>query len=298
MRYRLLIEYDGTPFHGWQIQPNCETVQETIERALETALRYRPNVVGSGRTDTGVHARGQVAHVDLEEPLDLYKLRRSLNGLLPVQIAILDVQQVTDDFHARFDAKKRTYMYHVSIEKHPLSSHRSYIIWREPDFGAMNRAAHFLLGMHDCSAFCRIQSETKNRMCNVKEAHWSKETYKGDWVFKISADRFLHGMVRTIVGTLLEVGYGKRNAEDMLQLIASQDRTLAGQLLHPMDWYLKKCYIPFKGHEYIVLWIFRRIRLIAKRWCGGCPRARLPSCLRSSFWPHATVLLWIPMCRK
>ena len=233
MRYRLLIEYDGTPFHGWQIQPNCETVQEVLEKAFETALRYRPSVVGSGRTDTGVHARGQVVHVDLTDAIDVYKVRRSLNGLLPRQIAVLDMKEVSDDFHARFDAKKRSYKYHVSIEKHPLSSHRSYIIWREPDFDAMNEAANFLLGTHDCSAFCRIQSETKNRVCTISEAFWKRETYKGDWVFNISADRFLHGMVRTIVGTLLEVGYGKRNAEDMIELIQSKDRTLAGPAAPP-----------------------------------------------------------------
>ena len=233
MRYRLLIEYDGTPFHGWQIQPNCETVQEAIERAFETALRYRPSIVGSGRTDTGVHARGQVAHVDLDGPVEVKKLRRSLNGLLPRHIAVLDLRAVADDFHARFDARKRTYNYHLSVEKHPLSSHRSYIIWREPDFDAMNKAAQLLLGTHDCSAFCRIQSETKNRVCTIKEAHWIKETYKGDWVFKIAADRFLHGMVRTVVGTLLDVGFGRRTVEDISVLIRSRDRTLAGPAAPP-----------------------------------------------------------------
>lgn len=233
MRYQLLIEYDGTPFHGWQVQPNCETVQEVIERAFETALRYRPAVVGSGRTDAGVHARGQVAHVDLRDPVDIHKLRRSLNGLLPRQIAVLDLCVVADDFHARFDARKRTYMYHVSVEKHPLSSHRSYILWREPDFETMNKAAVLLLGTHEYSAFCRIQSETKNRVCTINEAIWIKETYKGDWVFKISADRFLHGMVRTIVGTLLEIGFGKREVDSLTALIRSKDRTLAGPAAPP-----------------------------------------------------------------
>lgn len=233
MRYQLLIEYEGSAFHGWQIQPNCETVQEVIEQAFETAVRYRPNVVGSGRTDTGVHARGQVAHVDLKDPVDPIKLRRSLNGILPREIAILGLEQASDDFHARFDAIKRTYMYHVSLEKHPLTMHRSYKIGRIPDFHAMNAAAGVLLGTHNCSAFCRIQSETQNRVCTIEEAYWSEETYRGDWVFKISADRFLHGMVRTIVGTLLEVGNSKRDPAGIKELIESQDRTLAGPAAPP-----------------------------------------------------------------
>lgn len=240
MRYQLLIEYDGSAFHGWQIQPNCETVQEVIEQAFETALRYRPNIVGSGRTDAGVHARGQVAHVDLKEPKDPGKLRRSINGILPRSVAILSLNETSEEFHARFDAKKRTYMYHVSLEKHPLTMHRSYKIGKAPDFEAMNVAADALLGTYNFSAFCRIQSETQNRVCTITEAKWAKETYRGDWVFKISADRFLHGMVRTIVGTLLEVGYGKRDSASINALVASQDRTLAGPAAPPYGLVLEK----------------------------------------------------------
>ena len=144
-----------------------------------------------------------------------------------------DLEEASASFHARFDARKRTYKYHVSTERHPLTRHRSYMIGRVPDFDAMNRAAHYLLGTHNCSAFCRIQSETKNRICTIQEASWTRETYKGDWFFKISADRFLHGMVRTIVGTLLEVGYGKRNPQDMRALIDSTDRTQAGPAAPP-----------------------------------------------------------------
>ena len=240
MRYQLLIEYDGTRYHGWQIQPNCETIQEVIERAFETVLKYKTKVVGSGRTDTGVHARGQVAHVDIPDSIEPSKLRRSLNGLLPGQVAILGLNKVDETFHARFDAKKRTYLYHVSLEKHPLTMHRSYKLGRVPDFEAMNEAAQHLLGTHNCSAFCRIQSETQNRVCTIEEAFWHQETYEGDWVFKISADRFLHGMVRTIVGTLLEVGYGKRKPNDIKGLIESQDRTLAGPAAPPHGLVLEK----------------------------------------------------------
>ena len=233
MRYRMLIEYDGTGYHGWQIQPNCETIQETIEDALHTVLRIRIGIVGSGRTDAGVHARGQVAHFDLPEAVDLFKLRRSLNGVLPMQISILKLEKTQDEFHARYDARMRRYFYHISTEKRPLSVKSRYIVRFIPDFDVMNQAARQLLGTYDCSTFCRVQSETINRVCTIQEAQWEKETYAGDWVFKISADRFLHGMVRAIVGTLLEVGGGKRTVAGIAALLDSRDRTKAGPAAPP-----------------------------------------------------------------
>ena len=196
-------------------------------------LRIKVGISGSGRTDAGVHARGQVAHFDLPEPVDIPKLRRSLNGVLPRQISVLNLKETHDEFHARYDARMRRYFYHISTEKHPLSVKSRYIIRFIPDFDVMNRAAGQLLGTYDCSAFCRVQSETINRVCTIREACWEKETYAGDWVFKISADRFLHGMVRTIVGTLLEVGGGKRNVDDIAALLDSRDRTLAGPAAPP-----------------------------------------------------------------
>ena len=233
MRYRMLIEYDGTGYHGWQIQPNCETVQETIENALYTVLRVKTGIVGSGRTDAGVHARGQVAHFDATEPIDVQKVRRSLNGVLPAQISVLALEKTHAEFHARFDARMRRYFYHISQEKHPLSVKSRYVIRFMPDFTVMNQAATQLLGTHNCSAFCRVQSETINRVCTIHEARWEKETYAGDWVFKIAADRFLHGMVRTVVGTLLEVGGGKRAVGNIVTLLDSRDRTLAGPAAPP-----------------------------------------------------------------
>ena len=229
----MLIEYDGTGYHGWQIQPNCETIQESIEDALNTVLRVRTGIVGSGRTDTGVHARGQVAHFDVPDPIDVSRVRRSLNGVLPRQISILDLSETHEAFHARYDARMRRYFYHISTEKHPLAMSWRYLIRFLPDFAVMNLAAKQLLGTNDCSSFCRVQSETINRVCSIKEACWEKETYNGDWVFKISADRFLHGMVRTIVGTLLEVGSGKRDVNTIPDLLASRDRTLAGPAAPP-----------------------------------------------------------------
>ncbi len=224
----MLIEYDGTLFHGWQIQPGQPTVQAAIEEALSIALRHKITLAGSGRTDAGVHARGQVAHFDSTTELDPLKLKASLNGLLPGSIGVLSIHTTHNNFHARYDARQRTYHYYITTEKHPLSQHQRTFIRPIPEFEAMNDAAEHLLGSYNFSVFCKTKSETKNRICNVQEAKWIKETYAGDWFFRIVADRFLHGMVRAITGTLLEVGHGKRTAENIAQLIATKNRTYAG----------------------------------------------------------------------
>ncbi len=228
MRYKMLIEYDGTDFHGWQIQPGVPTIQEAIEHALETALRTRVSITGSGRTDAGVHARGQVAHFDVEDELDLYRLKASLNGLLPGSVGIIELSRADKDFHARYDARERTYHYYLTTENHPLTRQYRTFVRPAPDFEKMNAAAKFLLGAHNFSVFCKTKSETKNRNCNVQEAIWTKETYRGDWFFRIVADRFLHGMVRAITGTLLEIGHGKRATESIVDLLATQNRIHAG----------------------------------------------------------------------
>lgn len=228
MRYKMYIEYKGTDFHGWQIQPGVPTVQECIEQALATALRHACNITGSGRTDAGVHARGQVAHFNSETDIDLFRLKASLNGLLPDSIGILSLEPAKNEFHARYDAIQRQYHYYITTEKHPLSIHQRTIVRPEPDFELMNTAAENLLGSYNYSAFCKIKSETKNRVCNVLYAEWIKEAYQGNWYFKIVADRFLHGMVRAITGTLLQVGRGKRPVESIKHVLASEDRTLAG----------------------------------------------------------------------
>ena len=226
--YRLLLEYDGSRFHGWQVQPGHPSVQEALERAVAVACGEQTTVVGSGRTDAGVHARGQVAHFVLVQPVDAYRLRRSLNGILDVGVVVLAVSDVSDDFHARYDARRRRYHYYVNTEPRVLDRHIRLHVRPEPDFAAMNDAATTLLGTHDFDAFCRARSETTNRVCTVYEAAWKAERRPGDWVFEIEADRFLHGMVRTIVGTLLEVGHRKRDGEQLPEVLASRDRRRAG----------------------------------------------------------------------
>lgn len=228
MRYRMLVEYDGTDYHGWQIQPNKPTVQETIEEALGTVLRRPTSLIGSGRTDAGVHARGQVAHFDSEQSIDTYRIKGSLNGVLPAAIGVQDIAQTHETFHARYDARLRSYRYYVCASKSPLSRAYRHLIKPVPDFEVMNRAAKALLGEHDFSTFCRAKSETKNRICNIQRAEWINEQFPGHWVFEISANRFLHGMVRAIVGTLLEVGHGRRDPSKLKDCLAAGDRTSAG----------------------------------------------------------------------
>ena len=226
--YRLLIEYDGSRFHGWQIQPGHPTVQETLEKAISIAGGETVQVVGSGRTDAGVHARGQVAHVVLRDPIDPFRLRASVNGIVEGGVAVLDVAPVADDFHARYDARRRRYHYYVATEPRVLDRSTRLHVRPTPDFDAMNVAAKHLHGTHDFDAFCRARSETTNRICTISVAEWRPESRTGDWFFVIAADRFLHGMVRTVVGTLLEIGHNKRDAEQLPAVLASRDRRRAG----------------------------------------------------------------------
>jgi tRNA pseudouridine38-40 synthase len=227
--FRLDIEYLGTDWHGWQIQPTHPTIQGAIETALRTALRQPVGVVGSGRTDTGVHASGQVAHLSTDGDIDARRLLSSLNGLLPGSIAVRSIRQVRDDFHARFDAGSRQYRYRMGLLPFAIEESIRWFLRPAPDMERMNQAALHLLGRHDFTSFCRTQTETENRVCTIETARWEPtpdDESKIDFV--IRADRFLHGMVRAIVGTLVEVGQGKRETRDIVEILAALDRKKAG----------------------------------------------------------------------
>ena len=236
MRYFVTLSYDGSAYHGWQIQPNGASVQETLQKALSTLLRTSIEVVGAGRTDTGVHAAMMVAHFDLptseegseRETLDCAQLTYKLNKILPPDIAVQQVRLVDDDMHARFSATRRTYHYFVHLRKDPFRRSYSWQLYGDLDFHRMNEAAKVLLEYRDFTSFSKVNTDTKTNECTITEAHWD-ELEPGVWRFTISANRFLRNMVRAIVGTLVEVGRGKLSIEDFRRVIEEKNRCSAGE---------------------------------------------------------------------
>lgn len=227
-RYKLNIEYLGTNYRGWQIQPDEITVQASLMNALSKIQVKFENFKGSGRTDAGVHAKGQVAHFDSESDIDTFRLRSSLNGVLPNDIVISDVQKVHDDFHARFDARFRKYHYYIATEYTAFDALTRSHVKSELDFELMNQSCRSLIGTHHFGSFCRTASSTENKQCEILHAGWVKETQAHYHRFEIVGSRFLHGMVRTIVGTLIEIGRGYRDRENIEYLLKANDRQQAG----------------------------------------------------------------------
>lgn len=225
-RYFITFSYDGTAYHGWQIQPHSISVQEHLQKALSTLLRQTIEVVGAGRTDTGVHARKMVAHFDFGE-LDCSQLVYKLNKMLPKDIAVYKVEQVSEDMHARFSAKSRTYHYFLHLSKDPFLRAYSWQMYGDLDFDLMNKAALVLMEYRDFTSFSKVNTDTKTNDCTITEAHWDR-VGDNQWRFTISANRFLRNMVRAIVGTLVEVGRGKLTIEQLRQVIEAKDRCRAG----------------------------------------------------------------------
>ena len=227
-RYFIYLTYNGTRYCGWQRQPNGLSVQQCIEDVLFTVLRQPVSIVGAGRTDAGVHAKMMVAHFDwVDVLLQPDSLAEKLNRLLPKDIAIYQIVPVKEEAHARFDALSRTYHYYITEQKHPFNY--EWVNWmslKGLDFGRMNEACKVLFEYSDFTSFSKLHTDAKTNNCRIDDAVWRQE--ESCWVFVIRADRFLRNMVRAIVGTVLEVGRGKRSIADFRALIEAKDRCLAG----------------------------------------------------------------------
>jgi tRNA pseudouridine38-40 synthase len=242
MRYALTLSYDGSGFYGWQIQPHERSIQETLQQALGTLLGCEIAVTGAGRTDTDVNAFEYIAHFDYVGvlPYECADFIFKLNAILPQEICILDLREVDSDFHARFDACKRTYHYFIHFKKDPFVRHYSWYCKYKLDVEAMQRACQYLIGTQDFACFEKKGADSKTTLCTLYEAKWEfyrpslqsvcgKDSGESYLCFTVSANRFLRNMVRAIVGTMIEIGRGRMKAEDLPEVLASKNRCRAGQ---------------------------------------------------------------------
>lgn len=242
MRYFIELSYNGKNYHGWQIQPNAISVQEVLENALSVLLRTKIGVVGAGRTDAGVHATQIFAHFDSEDVIDVKEFVYKLNSLLPKSIAVKEVFRVTNDAHARFHASKRSYKYKIITDKNPFLHEYTHFIKQPLAVDKMNAAAKILLDYTNFRCFSKVKTEVNTFNCDITFAEWQYEA--DQLVFSISADRFLRNMVRAIVGTLLNVGLGKIEVNEMHHIIKSEDRGMAGVSVPAQGLYLTEVLYP------------------------------------------------------
>ena len=238
MRYFLELAYNGTNYHGWQYQPNATSVQETLNKALSTILKTTIDIVGAGRTDTGVHAKQMFAHFDYDLEIDIPQLIHKLNSFLPKDIAIFNIHLVHNDAHARFDATKRTYQYHIHQQKDVFENENSWYYQNELNVEKMNQACKILFDHTDFECFSKVNTEVNTFNCKIHEANWQQNS--NQLVFTISADRFLRNMVRAIVGTMINIGLGKVTLPEFKKIIESKDRSQAGFSVPAHGLYLTK----------------------------------------------------------
>ncbi len=242
LRYFIELSYNGTDFHGWQIQPNAISVQEKIEKALTTLLSEKIAIVGAGRTDAGVHAKFMAAHFDNDKVIDTTSLVFRLNSFLPDSIAIDRIYEVEVEAHARFSATARAYEYRVVMCKNPFETESAHCVIKDLDFEAMNKAAKRMLSYTNFKCFSKSKTDVKTYNCDLYYAFWEQE--QDILTFKISANRFLRNMVRAIVGTLLEIGLGKLSVDDMDRIIVSESRGEAGYSVPAKGLYLTQVLYP------------------------------------------------------
>ncbi|MFH0989701.1 MAG: tRNA pseudouridine(38-40) synthase TruA [bacterium] len=226
--YKLTIEYDGTRYSGWQKQKNAPSIQSEIERCLAQIFQEKVNINGAGRTDAGVHARGQVANFKIERDIAIHALQQALNGLLPEDIAIVRIEGVEEQFHARHRAKARVYRYQLALRPIAIERHYYwYVGGYQLDESLMHQCASRIIGEHDFSSFCKIGTSVQHFRCIIAESVWSREN-KSKLVFTIKANRFLYGMVRALVGTMVEIGRGHRPFIEFEHILEAKDRGAAG----------------------------------------------------------------------
>ena len=239
---KLLIEYDGTDYSGWQIQQNGRTVQGKIENGLETILGSKTALIGAGRTDRGVHALAQSANFKIENSMPPDKIRSSLNGVLPRDIRILNAMYVDDNFDSRRDASARQYLYKMVKRETALDRLYALKVVKNLNYQEMDSAAELVRTKTDFNSFCKASSETENRKCKVSKSEWHDN---GDFLYyTIRADRFLHHMVRSLVGTMIEIGRGKLNIDDLEGIFAESDRRAAGPTAPAHGLYLERVFYP------------------------------------------------------
>ncbi|HTG66238.1 MAG TPA: tRNA pseudouridine(38-40) synthase TruA [Flavobacterium sp.] len=253
MRYFIKLAYNGTPYHGWQIQPNASSVQETLNKAFSVLLHSEINLMGAGRTDTGVHALEMYAHFDFESSFDIPKLVYKLNSYLPKDIVIYNIFPVADEAHCRFDATKRTYEYHINLFKDAFLQEQSWYFSQNLDVNLMNEAAKLLFNHTDFQCFSKVNTDVNTFDCTIFEAYWTRggaeqseaKQEENKLIFTISANRFLRNMVRSIVGTLINIGLGKITLADFNAIIESKSRDKAGFSVPAHGLYLTKIEYPY-----------------------------------------------------
>ena len=222
-RFAIRVEYDGTDYSGWQIQANATTIQERLEDALKEITRQEIRIVGAGRTDSGVHARGQVAHFDVNDvKLEPVNITGGMNANLPDDIVVRETWEVDGQFHARHDAVSRDYIYTISLQQHAIGRQYCWFVYNDLDFHTLQEAERLVLGEHDFRSFMHAQSDTEDTICNITKSTWKSEedTYR----YGISGNRFLHNMVRCLVGTMVEVARGRYTVQDFRDYIQQPDK--------------------------------------------------------------------------
>ncbi len=242
-RYFIILSYSGKNYCGWQIQPNAISIQQTLQEALSTLMRQKIDVVGAGRTDSGVHAREMMAHFDWDKgEINTTDLCIKLNRFLPKDISINSIKEVKADAHARFSATARTYSYCITQKKDAFLHDYKYRVSFNPDIESMNHLCTILKETDDFTSFSKLHTDVKTNVCKLKHAQWEK--VDDEFIFTIQADRFLRNMVRSIVGTLLQAGRGRLSEEEFRQIIAIKNRNSAGESVPAHALFLEKVEYP------------------------------------------------------